>query len=243
MNLLILGANSDVAQAVARKFAREEKARLTLASRDMEVLEKRARDISLRYEVEAVPVFFDATDYSSHAGFYGSLDPKPDGVVAAFGYLGDQTRAQSDFQEAKRIIETNYLGVVSILEIVAADFEKRGHGFIVGISSVAGERGRQSNYVYGSSKAALTNYLSGLRNRLHRRSVSVMTIIPGFIHTKMTDDMRLPTLLTAEPEDVAQDIHKAFRRHKDIRYTRFFWRWIMAIVKAVPEFAFKRLKL
>ncbi len=243
MHLLILGANSDVAQAVARKFAKEEKANLYLASRDMEVLRKRAQDITVRYEVEARALHFDATDYASHAGFYESLNPKPDGVVLAFGYLGDQKRAQGDFDEARKIIETNYLGAVSILEIIAADFETRGHGFIIGISSVAGERGRQSNYIYGSAKGAFTVYLGGLRSRLHRQGVGVTTVLPGFVRTKMTSDLTLPDILTASPSQVANDIHSGLRRSKAILYSKGFWKWIMLVVKIIPERVFIKLSL
>jgi short-subunit dehydrogenase len=130
MNLLILGANSDIARAIARKFAAAEQANLYLASRQLEALRKRAKDLEIRYQVEARPLYFDATDYASHLEFYQSLDPKPDGIVIAFGYLGDQRKAQQDFQEARRIIETNFVGAVSILETVAAQFERRRRGFI-----------------------------------------------------------------------------------------------------------------
>ncbi len=243
MYLLVLGANSDVAQAVARKFAKEEHAGLYLASRDMELLQKTAQDIRIRHQVEAVPLPFDATDYDSHSGFYRLLDPKPDGVVVAFGCLGDQEKAQKDFREVRRIIETNYLGAVSILEVIAADFERRGHGFIIGISSVAGDRGRRGNYVYGSSKGALTVYLSGLRNRLASRNVQVTTVIPGFIRSKMTQNMELPRALSAEPEDVSEDIFRAYRKRKNIVYTKWFWKWIMAALKHIPESVFKRLNI
>jgi short-subunit dehydrogenase len=243
MYLLILGANSDVAQAVARKFAKEEKANLYLASRDMGILQKRAQDITIRYEVQAKPLYFDALDYNSHAGFYDSLNPKPDGVVIAFGYLGDQKQAQSDFQQAKQIIETNFVGAVSILEIVASDFEKRGKGFVIGISSVAGERGRQSNYIYGSAKGALTTYLSGLRNRLYHYNIHVLTVLPGFILTKMVDNLSVPKLLSAEPERVARDIYHAFVKRRDRIYSKWFWRFIMMPIKLAPERLFKMGRL
>ena len=179
MHLLILGANSDVAYAVAESLPEQEKAHLFLASRNLELLEKMAQDLQNRYQVGATALYFDATSYKSHANFYESLQPKPDGVVLAFGYLGDQTKAQEDFSEAKEIIEINFLGAVSILEVIARDFERRGHGFIIGMSSVAGERGRQSNYLYGAAKGALTVYLSGLRNRLHKKRILVITGTPG----------------------------------------------------------------
>ena len=117
------------------------------------------------------------------------------------------------------------------------------HGFIVGISSVAGERGRQSNYIYGAAKGALSVYLSGLRNRLHKDGVRVITVLPGFIRTKMTEHLDLPENLMAEPAEVAEDIYTAYKKGKEIIYTKWLWRWIMAIIKAIPETVFKRLKL
>ena len=243
MHVLILGANSDVAQALARKFAQKERARLTLASRDLELLEKQGRDLEIRFQVKARPVYFDATDFASHAAFYQSLDPKPDVVVVAFGYLGEQKRAQEDFTEAQRIFAINFLGAASILEIVARDFEARGHGAIIGLSSVAGERGRQSNYFYGAAKGALALYLGGLRNRLHPRGVQVLTVLPGFMATKMTEHLDLPERLLATPEEAAGDVYRAYKARKEIVYTRGLWKWIMWVLKAIPEKVFKRLKL
>ncbi len=243
MILLLLGANSDIAKAIARKFAQAEQADLYLASRHLKALEKKAKDMEIRYQVEAKPLFFDATDYSSHLEFYENLHPKPDGVVLAFGYLGYQGKAQRDFREVEQIVEANFLGAASILEIVAADFEKRGHGFIIGISSVAGERGRQSNYIYGAAKGALTIYLSGLRNRLFNKNIRVLTVLPGYVHTKMTEGLDLPGPLTAEVEQLADDVYKAYKKGKDIIYCKWFWKWIMFIMKAVPERLFKRFRL
>ena len=243
MNLLILGANSDVAYAVAKTFAKHKKADVYLASRDMKLLEKKAKDLKIRYETRAACLYFDAMDFESHLEFYQSLDPKPDGVVYTAGYMPEQEAAQKDFNEAKKIFEINFSGAAAILEIVADDFQKRGHGFIIGISSVAGERGRQSNYIYGASKAAFTAYLSGLRNRLFKKNVQVLTVLPGFINTKMTESMDLPGLLTAQPEEVAEDIYKALRKNRDILYTKWFWRWIMSVIKGIPEKIFKRMGL
>jgi len=161
-------------------------------------------------------------------------------VISAVGYLGEQDRAQSDFREAKKIIDTNYAGVVSLLNIIANDFEKRKNGFIVGISSVAGDRGRKSNYIYGSAKAALTTYLSGLRNRLYDANVQVLTVKPGFVATKMTEGMALPEKLTAQPEEVAEDIYKAQQKGRNVLYTKWMWRWVMLIIKSIPEFLFKK---
>ena len=243
MKLLILGANSDVAEATARQFAINAKAELTLASRDLTLLEKRARDLQIRHGVHVEAMAFDALDTTTHKAFYNRIDPKPDGVIACFGYLGDQKQAQVDFEEACKIIDTNFTGAVSILEIAAADFQRRGRGLIIGISSVAGERGRQSNYFYGAAKGAFTIYLSGLRNRLSKDGIQVITVLPGFIQTKMTQSIKLPRLLTATPNQVAEDIYKAYFKSRDIVYSRWFWRWIMAAIRSIPEFLFKRLSL
>ncbi len=243
MRILILGANSDVAHSLSRKFAKTEKADFYLASRNKELLEKKAVDLTSRYSVSAETVYFDAQDYDSHREFYKSLDPSPDGVIVAFGYTGEQDKAQSDFNETKKVIDSNYTGAVSILEIIATDFEIQKKGFIIGISSVAGDRGRMSNYIYGSAKAGFSTYLSGLRNRLSSVKVPVLTVLPGFINTKMTEQLDLPPMLTAEPSEVADDIYKAFKKGKNIIYTKWYWKVIMKIIKLIPEFLFKRLSM
>src|SRR5690606_97752 len=137
--------------------------------------------------------------------------------------------------ETLRTINTNYTGAVSILNIIAADYALQKKGCIVGISSVAGERGRQSNYIYGSAKAGFTAYLSGLRNKFYDKGVHVVTVLPGFVHTKMTENLDLPKLLTAQPEDVARSIYTAVQKKKNIIYVKWFWRWIMCIIKLIPE--------
>jgi len=243
MNLLILGGNSDVAHAVALQFAAKANANITLASRNLELLEKKAKDIEIRHGTQVRAVSFDAADTDSHISFYDQLTPKPDVVVVAFGYLGDQAQAQSEAEEARRIIETNFTGAVSILELAATDLETRRKGTIIGIGSVAGLRGRQSNYLYGAAKGALGIYLSGLRNRLSKCGVHVVTVLPGFIDTKMTAGMGLPGILTATPQQVAKDIFDAYQKSKNTIYTRWFWRWIMAIIRLIPEPLFKRLSL
>ena len=243
MNLLILGANSDIAYAIANQFAKQEKSDLYLASRNLELLDKKVEDLKIRHDVKVRAFEFDAGAYETHADFYHRLDPKPDVVVMAFGYLGDQAIAQENFNETRRIIDTNYTGAVSLLEVIAADFEKRGAGCIIGISSVAGDRGRQSNYIYGSAKGAFSTYLDGLRNRLNRSKVHVMTVKPGFVNTKMTADLNLPGLLTAATGQVAQDIYQAYLKSKNTLYTLWFWRWIMVIIRMIPEPIFKRMQL
>jgi short-subunit dehydrogenase len=160
-----------------------------------------------------------------------------------FGYLGNQEIAQTDFVEAEKILAINYIGVVLILNIIANDFEARRAGSIIGIGSVAGDRGRQSNYIYGSAKAGFAAYLSGLRNRLTQSGVQVMTVKPGFARTKMTKGLKLPPIITATPEQIANDIYRAHRAGRDVLYTRWMWQFIMSIIRHIPEFIFKRLSL
>ena len=239
---LIIGAKSDIAKATAREYAKNGYD-LYLAARDVNELEAFANDITLRTQKSVKLVELDILNYESHQAFYDQLEEKPLGVVSAVGYLGDQEKAQSDFSEANKIIDTNYTGVVSLFNIIADDFEKKRSGFIVGISSVAGDRGRKSNYIYGSAKAALTAYLSGLRNRLYDAQVHVLTVKPGFVATKMTEDMDLPEKLTAHPEEVAEDIYAAQQKGKSMIYTKWIWRWVMLIIRNIPEFQFKKMSI
>lgn len=240
--VLILGAGSDMAVAIARLFA-SKKYNIQLAARHVASLAALEQDLRIRHQVEVSSYAFDATDFVSHPAFYQSLPVKPDITICVFGYLGTQETAQSDWNEAARIIHTNYTGAVSILNIVAEDYAAHGAGTIVGISSVAGERGRQSNYIYGSAKAGFTAYLSGLRNRLFHKGVHVVSVQPGFVYTRMTENLSLPPLLTAQPQQVAADVFNAVKGKKNVIYTKWFWRYIMLIIKSIPEFIFKKLKL
>jgi decaprenylphospho-beta-D-erythro-pentofuranosid-2-ulose 2-reductase len=240
--ILIIGAKSDIAKAIARKYA-ENGYNLYLAARKSSELQNFANDISIRNDKKVKCIELDILDYESHQSIYNSLIEKPIGAISVVGYLGEQEKAQNDFEEAKMIIDTNYTGVVSLLNIIANDFEKHKKGFIVGISSVAGDRGRKSNFIYGSAKSAFTTYLSGLRNRLFSSNVHVMTVKPGFVATKMTEGLDLPKKLTAQTEDVAQDVFNSQQKAKNILYTKWFWRWIMQIIKNIPEFMFKKLSL
>jgi hypothetical protein len=241
-HVLIVGAKSDIARATAREYAKNGYD-IYLAARNVSELEAFADDIRVRSEKVVELVELDILDYRSHQSFYDALVEKPLGVVTAVGYLGEQEKAQIDNTEAQKIIDTNYSGVVSLLNIIANDFEQRRAGFIVGISSVAGDRGRKSNYIYGSAKAALTAYLSGLRNRLYESQVQVLTVKPGFVATKMTEDMDLPEKLTAKPEQVAQDIYKAQQSGKNVLYTKWMWRYVMMIITSIPEFIFKKMSI
>lgn len=241
-SVLILGATSDMAVAVARKFASEGYS-ITLAGRNLERLADIEADLKVRFNAFVTTVRFDVLDFDSHASFYHGLPDRPDIVICVFGWLGDQAEAQAKWEAAKQIIDVNYVGAVSVLNVVANDFEKRGRGVIVGVSSVAGERGRQSNYFYGSAKAGFTAYLSGLRNRLFRSGVHVVTVKPGFVKTRMIENMKTPASLTATPRKVAERIFSAVRRRKDVVYVLRVWFLIMLVIRSVPEQIFKRLKL
>ncbi|MFI5379952.1 MAG: SDR family NAD(P)-dependent oxidoreductase [Tepidisphaerales bacterium] len=188
---------------------------------------------------------FDALDYASHAeawkrwteGFDGEI-----GVVICFGTLPEQAKAQDDAELARLAIESNFTGAVSILTPAANTLAARRSGFICVIGSVAGDRGRQSNYVYGSAKAGLSAFVQGMRQRLAQVGVRVLTVKPGFVDTAMT--FGLPGMfLVASPARVAADIHRAIRRGRNVIYTPWFWRWIMLIIRVIPESVFARLKL
>jgi decaprenylphospho-beta-D-erythro-pentofuranosid-2-ulose 2-reductase len=240
--VLILGANSDIALSIARRYA-EAGFNLYLASRDIDKCVNNATDIGIRFQVEVEALFFDACDYASHKSFYSSLKVKPEGFVMAFGVMHKQQDAQSSFMLSKKMIDSNLLGSISISEIIAEDFEKCQRGFIVGISSVAGDRGRMSNYIYGSSKAGFSVYLSGLAHRLSKSNVLVLTVKPGFVFTKMTYGLNLPTFLTAQPIDVGNAVYKAVQKKKNTIYVLSIWRFIMVLIKHIPTFIFHKTSL
>ncbi|ASS73894.1 short-chain dehydrogenase [Tumebacillus algifaecis] len=243
-NVLILGATSGIAKALAYQFA-GKKHNLLLAGRDVEEMKRIAQDIHIRHGVKVTVHPFDALDYDGHADFFTNCletAGEIDGIVLAYGYLGDQRRAENEFAEARRVIETNYLSAVSVLNIAANYFESKKDGFLCVLSSVAGDRGRQSNFMYGSAKGGLSLYLQGLRNRLSKSGVHVLTVKPGFVDTKMTFGQS-GMFLVAKPEQVAKAIDKMIQKRVDVAYTPFFWRYIMLIIKSVPERIFKRLSL
>ncbi|MBS1737528.1 MAG: SDR family oxidoreductase [Bacteroidetes bacterium] len=240
--VLILGATSDIGKAIAGKFA-EKEYDIQLACRKPEEISALVSDLKIRFQRNCTAHAFDATDFSRHRQFYASLPSSPDIVVCVFGYMTENDIAISVWEESLRTIETNYTGAVSILNIVAEDFGSKKTGIIAGISSVAGERGRQSNYIYGSAKAGFTAYLSGLRNKLYKDNVHVVSILPGFVYTKMTEHLNLPKLLTATPGDVATYTYNAIIKRKNVVYIRWFWKWIMLIIKCIPEAIFKKKTL
>jgi len=244
-NILILGATSTIARALVAKFAAGGND-LILAGRDLEELDALAADLRIRYGVRTKVQPFDALELESHEAMLNSCLSEAgdtlEGVVACFGFLGDQSRAQTDFAEAKRILDVNLTGCISVLNIVANYFEQKGSGFICALSSVAGDRGRRSNYVYGAAKAGLSIYLEGLGHRLSHANVHVVTIKPGVVDTSMTFG-RPGLFLAASPEAVAREIYRAIRKRKNVAYVPWFWRVIMFVIRCLPSWAFKRLHL
>ena len=216
---------------------------LQLAGRNKNELEIIKNDTAIRYNVSVETFEFNALDFNHHFHWYDGIINKPDIVILVFGYLGNHEKAKQDWSESQKILETNYVGAVSILNVLADDFEKKGAGTIIGISSVAGDRGRMSNYLYGSAKAGLTAYLSGLRNRLFHSGVHVMTVKPGFVRTKMTEGLPLPKPVTTDPEKVEEKIFIGAQKKKNTIYILPVWALIMLIIRIIPEFIFKKLKL
>ena len=239
---LILGARSDIAMAVAHRFAKAGYD-IQLAARNADSLHADKSDIELRYQVAVTAHEFDALDISSHDSFVDALPKLPTVAVCAVGFMGEQTDSERDVQAAVTVVRSNYEGPVSILAVIANRFEQRSSGCIVGISSVAGERGRATNYVYGSAKAGFTAFLSGLRNRLAKNGVHVVSVLPGFVATKMTAGMDLPAKLTAQPEELADAVLAAVKNKHSVIYVRPIWQLIMIIIRNIPERVFKEMKI
>lgn len=240
-SVLIIGGTSDIGRATARVYA-DKGWRVTLTCRDDTAGRREADHIATATTAFTELRHLDILDSSSFGPFVNSLVDLPDTVVCVIGLLPDQARAASDIAYASIAMRTNFEGPAMLLGMIAELFEKRGNGTIVGVSSVAGNRGRASNYVYGSAKAGLTAYLSGLRGRLWRSGVRVVTITPGFVRTRMTAGMNLSRLLTAEPAEVAMAIFQAAEtRPRDVVYVRRSWRYVMGIIDTMPEILFKRV--
>lgn len=242
--ILIVGATSAIAEACARLWAQQGH-HLFLAARNAEQLASVAADLRTKGAAKVGVRVFDANHFDQHAELLrdatqtlGGLDT----VLIAHGTLTDQGRAQSDVPYALAEVSTNGLSVIALLTLVAQQFEPQGHGTIAVISSVAGDRGRQSNYVYGSAKALVSAFTSGLRQRLAKHGVKVITIKPGFVDTPMTAHLDKGPLW-AQPHQVARDIDRAIAGGKAIVYTPGFWRLVMLVIKSIPESIFVKLKL
>jgi short-subunit dehydrogenase len=242
--ILVFGATSAIAHEVTKLFAKEGAA-FYLCARDEQDLRRISGDLKVRGAGEVYHSVFDArASETTIAAIEKCLTvfPDLDGLLIAHGTLPDQSRCESNVDAMTAAMQINFLNPAAILTHLAPHFEKQRQGAIAVISSVAGDRGRQSNYVYGAAKGALSVFLSGLRQRLHKAGVHVLTIKPGFVDTPMTENFE-KGLLFVGPEVIAKGIYRAIARKKDVVYLPWFWRGIMLIIRSIPESVFKKTKL
>jgi decaprenylphospho-beta-D-erythro-pentofuranosid-2-ulose 2-reductase len=242
--ILLIGATSAIAQGAARTWAGRGDT-LVLCGRHEDRLKLVAADLEVRgaRQVEVLPADFDDTEaleqvFDRAAEAVGEIDV----VLVAHGFLGDQQEAEHSYEETEKVLRVNFLSVVALLTPVANAFEARGAGTICVISSVAGDRGRQSNYVYGTAKGALNVFLQGLRNRLFKTGAKVVTVKPGFVSTPMTAHLDQGPLF-ADPDKIGKGVVDAVDRGADEVYLPGFWRPIMGVIRSIPEAVFKRLSL
>jgi short-subunit dehydrogenase len=240
--LLVVGGTSDIGHAIAVHFGKAGWS-IQLAGRDADGLARNARDIETRTGVDVSVHLLDILNYATFSEFASGLGSLPDVAACVVGLLGDQRTAETDPAHAQLVMRTNYEGPALLLSRLAEQFASRGSGTIVGVSSVAGDRGRASNYFYGSAKAGFSAYLSGLRNRLCKRNVKVITVKPGFVNTRMTAGLDLPGALMAQPDEVGAAVFRAVQKGSSVIYVRPIWRVIMAVICAIPERLFQRLSL
>lgn len=243
--VIILGASSAIARAVARQLATEGAA-LALVARDANRMADDAADLRVRGAREVLTETRDLTDFTDAEAMLDRLIANLGGldlVLIAHGTLPDQAECQRDMKAFRHQFEVNALSVMEWSERLAARLEAQNRGILAVISSVAGDRGRKSNYAYGAAKAAVTTHLAGLRNRFGKSGVQVLTIKPGFVDTPMTAHLPKGGPLWATVEQVASDILRAVHKGRDVVYTRWFWRYIMLIIRHIPERIFKRLSL
>jgi len=241
--LLLVGATSGIGRATALHYAKAGW-RVQLAARNEEEAHRNAADLRARTGAEVTTHRLDVLDSAAFESFADSLSPLPDTIVCVVGELGDQVLGQSDVSHASLVLRTNFEGPALLLGFLAERLLTRGSGTIVGVSSVAGDRGRGSNYLYGAAKAGFTAFLSGLRNRLAPKGLRVVTVKPGFVRTQMTAGMKLPPFLTAEPAEVGRAIFTAAEKSsRDVVYVRRIWRPVMLVIGSIPERIFKRLRL
>lgn len=242
---LVVGGTSAIGEASAHVLA-EKGHDVDLAGRDLEGLDAIASDVAIRHDVDTSVLGFQARDMDGHREALTSyLSTTGDDLAGALwfvGYLAEGDQARGSAEEIDRVIDVNLTAAISCLELVGDHLADRGQGTIGVVSSVAGDRGRSSNYLYGSAKAGLSTYVAGLRNRLHHEGVTVTTVKPGFVDTAMTygrDDM----FLVADPERVARDTVEATLGGRNVVYSPWYWRPVLTVLRAVPEPIFKRLEL
>lgn len=241
--VLILGATSPTARAAAYAFAARGD-RLFLASRDEAECQRLAQDLMIRFQAKACWGRFEAHKTESHPDLIEAVAAALDGLDYALFAVGDLGLKPNSLDplEATRLIQANFSGVASVIGACATYMGAHGGTVILGIGSVAGDRGRQSNFVYGAAKGGLALYLQGLRNLLYSKRIRVVTFKPGFVDTGMTYG-KPGLFLVASPEQAGKAIVRAMDKSSGVVYFPWFWRWIMGIIRLIPESVFKRLKL
>jgi short-subunit dehydrogenase len=242
--VLIIGATSAIAAETARAYAAHG-ARLFLTGRNDGRLEAVAADLRVRGATTVDTAVLDVTDHRQCQEAVEAAWAALDGLDVAFvahGVLPDQARCQGSVAETVAALDVNFTSVIALLTPLANRFEAARHGCIAVITSVAGDRGRQSNYVYGAAKGGLDRFLEGLRNRLYHAGVAVVTLKPGFVDTPMTAGLKRGPLF-ATARRTGRAVHRAIERRRDVAYVPWFWRPIMWLIRALPEFVFKRLRL
>ena len=244
-NILIIGATSAIAEATARLYAADG-ANLYLLARNEDRLKTITADLKIRGAGSVESAHFEANDLASHQALLdrayhalGSFDI----VVIAHGTLGNQKASEASAELVMQELQTNAMSTIALLTRLANMLEKQMHGTMAVISSVAGDRGRPSNYVYGTAKAALTTFCQGLSARLLKSGVHVLMIKPGMVDTPMTANMDMPSIIVAKPEQIAIDIVRAIEKQEDVLYTPWYWKYVMMGIIHLPIKVFKKLKL
>ncbi len=244
MKLMIIGAASAIAHETAKHFAADG-AELFIVGRNAEKLAVIQHDLEVRGAARVVPYTLDLDALDQHAALIAAADAAlggMDAVLIAHGTLPDQAQAQASVETTLREFHTNALSTISLLTLLAQRFEPQRRGCIAVISSVAGDRGRGSNYVYGAAKGAVSLFSSGLRVRLSKAGVAVFAIKPGFVDTHMTAHLKKNPLYD-RPEIVGKRIYTAMLKGEAVVYVPWFWRYIMLIICHIPERVFKKLSL
>jgi len=242
--IVVFGATSAIARGALNYFAKDGYA-CCLIARDNAKLSATAEDLLVRGASSVVTISKDLSDYKNHASLFDEIKKEfgaYEKALIAYGTLSDQKKCEASFEDTLKEFNVNFISVTSLLGAIANTLEAQGSGQVAVISSVAGDRGRQSNYIYGSAKGGLSIYLQGLRNRLSKNNVSVVTIKPGFVDSPMTKDFK-KGLLWVSSNKIGKGIYSAMQKKREVVYLPWFWQGIMIIIKLIPETIFKKLSL